>query len=285
MAECRKSLTCPAAVGALAGRGLSPEYALRAGLGWNTLDRFDAPELWGMEPWLNDKGRPGKIALPAGMVLPTRRKAGVVSLKIRRAVWTEADPWPKYHAVRGGGNGPLVLGKPGLPLVIVESELDGLLIFQEAPDLVAVAAMGSAGNKPTVEATQFLKSAPLLLVALDADDAGRGAVKWWTANFSTARRCPPIQGKDPGDMHKGGIPVRAWIEAGLMVAGMPRQEALQGAVPAQDDANIGTGEFVPSPGAYAFPAGDEESFRGEPYFPGVFSDPVFRMWAAGRLLQ
>ena len=243
LAECLKHLSSEAGKAALLGRGLHPDFALRHGLGWNPVDRYEAPEGWGLKPWRSNKGNPGKLYLPAGLVIPTFRKAGPVAVKIRRRDWQPGDTWSKYHAVKGGGNGALILGKPGLPVVLVESELDALLIFQEAPGLCAVMALGSAANRPHTVTADFLKSSPAILAALDFDKpdargqrAGARAWLWWREHFRQAKRWPPATGKDPGEMHQAGVPIRVWVEAGL--AEKTRGEAPQPSDPARLEGKV-----------------------------------------------
>jgi hypothetical protein len=220
--ECRKHLETEAARSALQGRGLNMEFALLHGVGWNPADRYEAPESWGLDPWTNSRGNPGKVYVPAGLVVVTFRRPGPVAVKIRRSNWTAADKWPKYHMLKGSGNGAFILGKAGLPVVVVESELDALLIAQEAPDICTAMAIGSASNRPHTAAADFLRNSDGILVALDFDEpdakgqrAGTKAWVWWRENFSNARRWPPATGKDPGEMHKAGVSVRLWIEAGI----------------------------------------------------------------------
>ncbi|MCL2123405.1 MAG: zinc-binding protein, partial [Desulfovibrionaceae bacterium] len=172
--ECQARLSTQAGQEALQFRGLNIDFARRHGLGWNPADQYDDPAAWGLEPWLNDKGNPGKVALPAGLVIFTKRKDRTVAVKIRRHNWQPDDNWPKYHAVRGGGNGAYVLGKRDLPVVLVESELDALLIAQETSELCSVVAL-PAGNRPDAQTAAFLRAAPDILYAGDFDEAGKKA--------------------------------------------------------------------------------------------------------------
>ena len=222
LSSCRAGLETAEGRAALDARGLSFDFALAHGLGWNLADQYETPELWGLESWVNSKGNLGKLYLPVGLVIPTFRKSGPVAVKIRRRDWKPGDDWPKYHAIKGGGSGSLVLGKAGLPVVLVESELDALLIAQEVSSLCSTVALGSASNRPHTTSTAFLKAAPRILCALDFDKpdtkgrrAGANASQWWMDNFRQARRWPPTVGKDPGEMHLSGVPVRLWVEAGL----------------------------------------------------------------------
>ncbi|EPR30382.1 P4 alpha zinc-binding domain protein [Alkalidesulfovibrio alkalitolerans DSM 16529] len=197
-------------------RGLTAETVRRLTIGWNPADRFEDREAWGLPPEINPKtGKPRKVWLPAGMTLPSRRKSGLVALKVRRAAWTPEDERPKYVAVAGSAPG-LALGSTGLPVVVVESELDAVLVWQEACDLAGTLALGTATGKPDADMTAYLRAAPLVLVALDFDDAGRAAWPWWAENLPQARPWPVPQGKDVGDLAGTPALVRAWIKAGLI---------------------------------------------------------------------
>ena len=103
-------------------------------------------------------------------------------------------------------------------LVIVESELDGLLIEQEAGELAGVVALGSAQAKPDQELNGLLRLASSILVSLDFDEAGASAAWWyWLSNYPNARRWPTPYGKDPSEAFQKGLNIRAWVEAGLTV--------------------------------------------------------------------
>jgi len=196
-------------------RGLTPDIVKRLGIGWNAADRFEDREAWGLPSEINPKtGKLRKVWLPAGLVIPSRRKVGIVAVKVRRAAWTPEDERPKYVAIAGSVPG-LILGSSGLPVVVVESELDAILVWQEARDLVAALALGSASRKPDAAVTDFLRAAPMLLAALDNDEAGRAAWPWWPAHFPQAKPWPVHQGKDVGDLAKTPGLVRAWVMAGL----------------------------------------------------------------------
>ena len=100
---------------------------------------------------------------------------------------------------------------------IVESELDGLLLSQEAGDLCAVVAMGTATAKPDIQTHELLKGAALILVALDSDEAGANASwKFWPERYGAkAKRWPTIKGKDASEARLNGLDLRTWIIAGL----------------------------------------------------------------------
>ena len=101
-------------------------------------------------------------------------------------------------------------------ILLVESELDALLLNQEAGDLCGVVAMGSAQGKPDVKTHEALTRAEMILVSLDSDDAGAKAATFWTETYGTrAKRWPTVQGKDASEAWASGLDLRAWIRAGL----------------------------------------------------------------------
>lgn len=198
-------------------RGLTPETIRACRIGWNPVTVYDPRESWGLPPELNpETGRPRRVWLPAGLVVPTWRAGCVVALKIRRPDWHEGERLPKYAGVIGGSGGPLVLsGAAGKPVAVVEGELDAFLIHQAGGDLVTSVAIRSAKNKPDAEAHALLTVAPVILCALDADDAGYEGWLWWQAHYPQVRRWRSLEGKDPGESMKAGLDLREWIMAGL----------------------------------------------------------------------
>ena len=164
-----------------------------------------------MEEVLNDQGKPRKIFIPEGLVIPTFHCIGE-AIRIRRFDSGERP----YHTVTGSCTSPLIVGELGRPIVLVESDLDAWLIYQEAGDIVTVSSLGSAGTKPDPVLAAFLLAAPQILVALDNDKAGREASQKWARTFPKAKLWPVPWGTDPGEAF-GSTPrlVMEWIELGL----------------------------------------------------------------------
>jgi hypothetical protein len=77
-----------------------------------------------------------------------------------------------YYLLRGSNTRAMVLGTVTPVSVLVESELDGLLLNQEAGDLVNVISLGNAQTRPDQGAAEILNQSKLILVFLDADQAG-----------------------------------------------------------------------------------------------------------------
>lgn len=216
--SCQAGLeTNPAAVCALASRGLTPDTALACGLGWNPADRYECRAAWGL-PTVPGKD---KMVLPAGLVIATRRKSGVVALTIR----TIAPDRPKYWEVAGSGkNLPYVIGRPDLPVVLLESALDAALLWQEAGDMAAaVAFMGNMKGQDT-DTRHFITSAPAVIACPDNDEGGKAAWQRWNAAHPAARCCPAVGAKDIGEMMADALKlksvptVREWMESALLLA-------------------------------------------------------------------
>ena len=198
-----------------ASQGLTPETCRKLRVGWNPTDVYEGREAWGLPPEMNpDTGRPRRMWMPAGLVIPSIHDGQVVAVKIRRAGWTPEDRLPKYAALAGSAPVPFVMGQgEGKPVVVVESELDAVLTAQEARDLVCAVALRSARGRPDAEAHALLLAAPVILVATDGDEAGATAWPWWRTNYPQAKRWPVPAGKDVGDLPREMI--RPWFEAGI----------------------------------------------------------------------
>ena len=142
-------------------------------------------------------------------MIPVYRKSGIVNLKIRCI--SNADS--KYHQVKGSDQRCLILGDGAKPLVIVESDLDGYLIWQEAKKMVNVLALGGVNSPIDDESKDYIGKAPRLLIATDYDKAGQLAFQRLKEEYPHADYFPPAAGKDPCEMDHLGISVGTWIES------------------------------------------------------------------------
>jgi len=192
-------------------KGLTGDTIKEFSLGWVPADRWDAAPAWGLPEFLKDTGKPKRLWIPKGVSIPLLQDGQVVRVRIRRP-----DGEPRYFVLRGSGTMAMLIGDGHPVAVLVESELDALLLHQEAGDLVTVVALGNAQTRPDQEAADLLQQSRLILVALDADPAGaKEAWRWWQDHYRQARRWPPIQGKDPGEMWAADVDLGLWVQAGL----------------------------------------------------------------------
>jgi hypothetical protein len=200
-------------------RGLSDDTIRTWGLGWydQRYGKYRDPGKWGL-----DGGK--RIYLARGLTIPWTVEGAVYHVKLRLFEdWGE--DMPKYIRVRGGT--PTLYGLDHLAgrdtVVICEGELDAVLLWQEAGDLVDVVAIGTKGAKIEPKGLAHLK-APRWLVALD-NDADEKA-REWIAYTARAKRIRPMEGNDVTDFHAAGGDLRSWILHHLEADALERSEAL-----------------------------------------------------------
>lgn len=197
-------------------RGLTIEAIKRFRLGWNPKNLFDQRKRWGLTPEIKENGLPKRQWLPKGIVIPSFQDSHPTKIKIRRSDWVSGDTLPKYVEVSGSTQSPSLYGDISKPVIIVESELDAILIQQEAADLVCSIALGGVSKKPDTETHDFLKGASLILLSLDFDDAGKKKYGFWMTLYPNLRPWPAPHNKSPGDFFKTfSINLSDWLKAGL----------------------------------------------------------------------
>lgn len=198
----------------LIDRGIN-EHAIKFGrLGWNPgkdgKDLFRPREAWGLETELKDNGRKKRLWIPRGIVIPMMRAGRVWRIRIRR----ERDD-PRYYVIPGSNMDCMIRWEGHRAYVIVESELDAHLLENEAGDLAAPIPLGNASRKPDAGTWRSLQGAAVVLEALDYDEPGQAAGRWWERHLPQCKRWPVPEGKDPGEAYERGVDLRAWLEAGL----------------------------------------------------------------------
>ncbi len=205
LAECQRDLDCvPAAVVEIClHRGITLDSAAAHGLGWNTCDRYVPRAAWGLPDGKDKDGNPlTKLLLPAGLVIATLRRAGVVGLTVRCLDEDRhAKGRAKYRQISGSANVPCVVGRAGVPLLLLESALDAVLAVQESRGQIAALAFMGSTKPADADTDQFIRQAPLLMAAPDRDDAGAKAWARWSATYPHAHFAPVLHGKDVGEQH------------------------------------------------------------------------------------
>lgn len=240
-------------------RGIALSTVRRFGLGWIGKRVYKSRESWGLPPMAWDDGKPRALCIKRGLLIPTfgpPQASGGQREILRLRVRLESDETgPKYQLVDGSRNRPVVIAPRALAHVVEETELDGMLIAQEAGDLVGVVMVGAAKLRPQAAEHEAITASRCLLVAMDAgeepsdwstwlartvlrrtrglrvrDDAhdwvlafarprfrgaGAEAGDWWLATYPQAKRWPVPEGKDIGEFWSMGGDLRTWILAGL----------------------------------------------------------------------
>ncbi|WP_288230450.1 CHC2 zinc finger domain-containing protein [uncultured Desulfovibrio sp.] len=218
----------------LADRGIDATAVRRYKLGYNPGEKGNNSiirprEVWGLPPEIKEDGKPKRLWLPRGIVipqiLPGPGGTGVVHrVRIRRldADREQFRPKCKYFVVPGSAMDVLWLPcttslyEGGGIVVVTESELDAILLHYLAGNLVhCVASMTSNIRNLSRDVFERLQEALCILVALDMDKAGADGWPRWERTFPRAKRWPVPTGKDPGEAFAAGENLRLWLQAGI----------------------------------------------------------------------
>lgn len=212
--NCNANLTqSPELINQDKNRGLTLKIIQEFKLGWNPSLKFEPLYDWGLES-IDEKKK--SICLPPGIVIPVFRSEKLIRVKIRLLGWNPNSSFSKYLSLKGGKNQAGVFGRQGLPVLLLESELDAVLVYQLAGDLCTPVALGSVTNKPDQFLTDLLKATDLILYALDFDDAGISNFAFWKQLYGNKLKAwPTPKEKSPGDAHLAGVDIREWIKKGL----------------------------------------------------------------------
>ena len=191
----------------LKNRGFTVDSIKEFQLGWNSNSICVY--------WQIDK-KERKIWLPKGIVVPTFFDDQIKKIKIRRTDWNDNDEFPKYVEISGSSSGPSIYGlNYDLPVVVLESELDAMLVMQEAKALCFVVALGGSSKKPDVFVNSLLERASLILFSLDFDEAGVKAYKWWKNHYKNLYIWVSPFEKSVGDAFQKGLNIKDWIFHGV----------------------------------------------------------------------
>lgn len=246
-------LNTPAQMAWLAARGIDAAAVRRYRLGYNPGEKGNTcvirpREVWGLPPETKGDGRPKRLWLPRGIVIPQiisgpNGLSAVQRLRIRRLDADREQFRPKLKYFVTPGSAMDVLWLPcttalheGEGIVVVtESELDAILLHHLAGDVAhCVASMTSNIRNLSAAVFERLRNALCILVALDIDKAGADGWPRWEATFPRAKRWPVPTGKDPGEAFAAGEDLRLWLLAGIpaglwtaMRSGLPPDEISQ----------------------------------------------------------
>ena len=202
-------------------RGLKTETLIYFKVGWNPITRFHSYAEWGLPRQYKQNRQERRLWLPQGFVIPTFFQERPIKLKIR----TEGKP--KYVQVTGSSSNLSFFGHSILkPYVLLESEFDAMLLFQEVGDLCVPVALGGAAQEPDAYSYNLLQKAPLILFALDFDLPGKKAYAYWKSRYPNLFAWPTPYEKSAGDAFKSGCDLRKWIATGITHCDQRLQDCL-----------------------------------------------------------
>ena len=113
--------------------------------------------------------------MPSKLVIPCYDSRGHL-IRIRFRI-DKFNPGQERYRISKGSNpkAPFPIDvASGKPIMILESELDAILIAQEAGDHIGVLGMGTTAMKFSPAMIRFLsQNIPAILVSLDNDQSGK----------------------------------------------------------------------------------------------------------------
>jgi DNA polymerase I-like protein with 3'-5' exonuclease and polymerase domains len=197
-------------------RGLNSQTVEKFRVGVNWKQQWVARDVFGLCPRYREDGQEMDLCLPAGIVIPVLDDDALLGVQVRL---DEEFRGNRYWTVPGSQLIPMVFpGRDARVVVVVESYLCGMLVWQELAGRVTVLALGSVAIMPKGDAQRLTAEADTVLVALDSDEAG-AAQTWgcWMRTYPNAVRCsvPSEYGKDPTEGWLKGLDLAEWVEAGL----------------------------------------------------------------------
>ena len=236
----------------LTGRGLPLEAVKQYSLGYLTGDdktgkgRYRQRSVFGLEDKVSGERVKKVIWLPRGLTIPMWGPGpeggdSVHRLRFRRRAEDLGERDPKFLLLEGSCQAPLILPPTALAAdraiwVIVEAELCAMAVHHACAGRVGVIGVLTNRGKPDAAAHKLLKTAPMILVALDFDSAdekgnrpGFQGWQWWQKIYSQAKRWPVPMGKDPGEAVGWGVDLAAWVEAALPKRSDPARPGNSGA--------------------------------------------------------
>lgn len=208
----------PSALAKVQERGLTVESIEKYKIGFNPGDSgrdfFRERTEWALPELLKEGGIPRKLWLPVGFTIPTFSGGRVVKVKVRRTAWRDGDKLPKYVELSGSKSSPSVFVETNLVTagLVLESEFDGLLIQQEAGDLVYSVALGGSTKPLDAETHALLNRTEIILFLPDFDQAGAAAWVKWSKMFPRIKRILTPKEKSAGDYFTADGDLRAWIK-------------------------------------------------------------------------
>lgn len=196
-------------------RGIKKKALIKFKLGLNVgkdgKDLWRPRESWGLETVFKKPGQKKRLWIPRGLVIPKMAGDQVERIRLRR----KGKDAPRYYVIPGSGMKKLSIINIERAAIVVESELDAVLLDQEAGGLVSIVALGSTSNDLDNELFVCMKQTSIILLSLDFDKPGLKACQWWVDNFPQAVRWPVPKGGDPGEAFKAGVNIREWVLSGL----------------------------------------------------------------------
>ena len=161
---------------------------------------------------------PEKRHMPSKLLIPCYdSQSNLIRIRFRMDTFNPGQQ--RYRISKGSNpNSPYPIAVAAAkPLMILESELDAILIAQEAAEHIGALAMGTTAMKFSPAMIRYLSEyIPIILVSLDNDQSGKKKTSRLIRELPNAIAWPVPEkyGKDPGEAFKR-INLKHWIKTGL----------------------------------------------------------------------
>jgi len=191
----------------LNSRGITNQTIKNYRLGYNHQTVTFSRETWGLSP--------GKdIFIPQGIIIPLFDKSmtNVIRLRVRQDNPNSQNRYILIAASDTSYFTTLNIAN-AKPWIVIESELDAILVDQEAGDFINAVAIGNAQTRPDIKIHEQIKDNPIL-ISLDNDSAGNQESSFFITRYKKAIQHKPLK-KDPGEMKQAGLNIKYWVEQGI----------------------------------------------------------------------
>ena len=177
-------------------RGLYPNTIDEAGLGFHPVPK-------------KLKRSFGDIGIPSGILIPNSRQGILYNVKVR-----DLGKYGGYSSIKGSKPTPMLLcPEHSSRAIIVESEFDGLLLYQyihEAELPCAVVALGGRTLGYDLQTHKLLQGAEKIFILMDNDKAGEISADLLVRRYSQSHKITLPIGKDPGEAYQKGLDLEQW---------------------------------------------------------------------------
>jgi len=190
-------------------KSLTIQTIQKARLGFNPSGMKFIKQIFGLPEIPDDKNT---VWIALGIVIPYFLNEQLIRNRVR-----QENPSPGFgrYLMQTGSSSTFFIypnWEPlGLkPVVIVEAELDGWLLWQECSDLINVIASGSSNNYPCIISDGRIKDCSQVYVWGDNDEAGSKMNSWYEKQYSAIPIHTSI-GEDVSHASSRGLNIREFI--------------------------------------------------------------------------
>ncbi len=233
--QCRKNLESHPGMQSLLHRvGFTRKTMERAWLGIHPAETVDERVKWGLKEKKDAQENPLPLIIPAGLVIPRFHEADINRIDICRTDFSEDVHPQEAVLMEGSEETPRVLlaaaADDDTPWVVVTTELEALLMEQEAGDACSIIALKDAGDKPPKDAEKAIKNARVILVVFPEHGMSDAEVQKWQHVYPNSRGIELPKGKDVLDAGRKQVDLRRWI-MGALPPDFARKHAIEPELP------------------------------------------------------